>query len=124
MNSLTVNLMVEDVDAAVDWYRKNLNFEAVMQVPEERPFIWAMMGNNGAMIMFQSRASLSGELANFADMPIGGALTLYLKIGNPDEIYERIKDEVDIVKAPYTAPYGAREFVLRDLNGLYLTLAD
>ncbi len=124
MNSLTLNLMVGDVDAAVDWYRKHLGFEAVMQVPEERPFVWAMTGNNGAVIMFQSRESLSGELSNFADMPIGGALTLYLKIGDPDEIYERIKDDVDIVKPPYTAPYGAREFVLRDLNGLYLTLAD
>ena len=124
MNSLTLNLMVEDVDAAVHWYQQHLGFSAVMHVPDDQPYIWAMMSKGDAAIMFQSRDSLSGELPAFADMAIGGAMTLYLKIGDPDAIYARIKADADIVKPPYTAPYGAREFVLRDLNGLYLTIAD
>lgn len=123
ITKLTPNLMVEDVDRTVDFYRDVLGFTLAATAPEERPFDWAMVSSGSAELMFQSRASLGGEVPALRDRKIGGALTLYVEVDDVEALYERIKDRLPIVVDMHDTFYGAREFAAQDCNGYILGFA-
>ena len=77
LEKLTPNLMVENVNDTVDYYKDTLGFELAMSQPEEGPLDWAMVQSGDVALMFQSRSSLGGELPMFKDMPVGGSLTFF-----------------------------------------------
>lgn len=120
---LTPNLMVEDVDRTVDFYRDVLGFTLAATAPEERPFNWAMVAAGDAQLMFQSRASLGDEVPALRDRRIGGALTLYVEVEDVEGLYGRIKDQLPIVVDMHDTFYGAREFAAQDCNGYILSFA-
>lgn len=120
---LTPNLMVEDVDAAVAYYRDVLGFALVQSVPEVSPFLWAMVSSGAVALMFEARTSLSQNLPAFAAAPIGATFTLYIDTDDADALYIRVKDRAQVVIAPNTAPYGRREFALIDPHGYVLVFS-
>jgi hypothetical protein len=48
---------------------------------------------------------------------------LYVYTDNVDDLYQRLKDRVDVVEGPHDTFYGMREFILRDLNRFWITFA-
>ena len=135
MKKLAPNLMVEDVNSTVEFYRDVLGFEFVMCVIEEiqeimtswqkdRPLDYAMMKCGDVEIMFQGKRGLSEALPVLRDKEIGGTLTLYMEIEGVQELYGRIKDKVTVVKDLHTTFYGMQEFYVRDCNGYILTFAE
>ena len=46
---------------------------------------------------------------------------LYVYTAGVDELYERLKDRVDVVEPPHDTFYGARELIIRDLNRFWIT---
>ncbi|MGB7533226.1 MAG: VOC family protein [Halobacteriota archaeon] len=135
MKKLAPNLMVEDVNRTVEFYRDVLGFEFVMGVIEEiqeimtswqkdRLLDYAMMKCGDVEIMFQGKRSLSEALPVLRDKEIGGTLTLYMEIEGVQELYGRIKDKVTVVKDLHTTFYGMQEFYILDCNGYILTFAE
>lgn len=133
MAQLTPNIIVNDVNKTVLYYIENLNFEFIMGVDSDKEsctecdkgkLIWAMLTHNGAELMFQHADSIAEELPQFQKSTTGDSLTLYFRIENVVPFYEEIKENVDVVKSPYKTFYGSNEFVIRDLNGLFLYFAE
>ena len=124
LNKLTPNIMVEDVNRALQFYRETLGFEIVATVPDEGQFDWAMLKRDGVEIMFQSRASLGGEIPVLQQREIGGALTFYMNIEGIKELYADLKGKVSIVQEMHTTFYGAQEFALQDSDGYILSFAE
>ena len=118
--SLTPNLMVEDVAATVAFYRDTLGFAVTATVPDEVAPVWANVTANGLSLMFQARASLTEELPQLAGRAIGASQTLYIGVDDADALYAAIRERAQIIKAPYTAFYNAREFYIQDPNGYLL----
>src|SRR5262249_2921313 len=48
---------------------------------------------------------------------------LYIYTDGVDEIYERLKDRVDVVERPHNTFYGMREVIIRDYNRFWITFA-
>ena len=46
---------------------------------------------------------------------------LYIHIDQVDHLYSRLKDRVQLVEVPHDTFYGMREFIIRDLNGFWIT---
>ncbi|MCK4614291.1 MAG: VOC family protein [Thermoplasmata archaeon] len=124
MKHLTPNLMVEDVNKTLRFYREILKFELVMAVPTQGRLEWALMKCGDVEIIFQSRFSLTEELVALRDVEIGGSLTLYFEIRGIEELYEMVKDQVEIVQELHPTFYGLMEFAMRDCNGYILVFAD
>lgn len=133
-SKITANLMVANVNEALDFYEKVLGFALVMGVPEDSqqivtslaghtPLGFAIVKRDEAELMLQSQRSLAGELPEFQKRPVGGAVTLYFQIANARELYDRIKGQVTILKDLHRTFYGAEEFHIRDCNGYVLTFA-
>ena len=48
---------------------------------------------------------------------------LYIYTDDVDEVYERLKDRVDVIEGPHNTFYGMREVIIRDLNRFWITFA-
>lgn len=124
MKNLTPNLMVEDVNQTVDFYKDVLGFDLIATVPEMGQFNWAMMKQGNVEMQFQLRASLTEELPIFKDRAIGGTLTLYIGVEGVEDLHERLKDRVIIVQAMHKTFYGTQEFAIQDSNGFVISFAE
>ena len=124
LKKLTPNLMVEDVNRTVSFYKDVLGFEALATVPEEGQLNWALMKRDGVEIMFQSRSSLGGELSVLAGVPIGASQTLYIEITGLTELYEQLRGRVEIVSDLHGTFYSTQEFYLKDCNGYILGFSE
>jgi lactoylglutathione lyase len=124
LKKLTPNVMVEDVNRTIQFYKEMLGFELLTTVPGEGQFNWAMMKRDGVEIMFQSRASLGGEIPVLQQREIGGALTFYNDVEGVKELYTYLKGKVEIVQDMHTTFYGSQEFAMQDCNGFILSFAE
>ena len=124
-------MMVEDVNASVEYYKDKLGFESVMVVDEEKgdgtsgsPLVWAMLKNGDVEVMFQGADGFVAELPEMAGREVGGTFTLYISMKDVKNFYDKVKSEVEIVKELHKTWYGADEFVVKDLNGYILYFAE
>ena len=135
LKKLTTNLMVEDVNKTIEFYEETLGFEFVMavpkdsqevlmEIPKDKPLIYAMMKRVNIEIMFQEKNSLSKDIPVFKDMTIGGSLTFYFEVENINALYTELKEKVAVVKELHTTFYGMQEFYVKDCNGYILGFAE
>jgi len=116
--------MVKDVNKTIDFYTSVLGFKRIMTVPEEGKFVWAMVGHGSVMLMFQAKESLLEEYSCLKNQSFGGGLTFFIRVSDVEDLYEKIKDKVEIVKKMGITPYGMKEFAIQDMNGFVLTFAE
>jgi uncharacterized glyoxalase superfamily protein PhnB len=124
LKKLTPNLMTEDVNRTLDFYTDVLGFERLAIVPETGQFDWAMVRRDGVELMFQRRVSLGGEIPALTDVAIGASQTLYIEVSGLDQLYQQLKEQVEIVFEPLTTFYGAKEFAFKDCNGYVLVFSE
>jgi len=120
LNTLTPNLMVESVEATIDWYERVLDAETVDTVPQEGDgqLQWAQVTIDDVSLMFQHRDSLEEEHSPLAGATLGGSLTFYIDV---DGLHDRLETaETEIVGELHDTDYGRREFAVHDYNGYVL----
>jgi uncharacterized glyoxalase superfamily protein PhnB len=120
----TPNIMVEDINRTIDFYKDILGFQVITTVPETGAFVWAMLGREDVSMMFQARGSLGEEIPTLKDRAIGASLTLYTDIQGIDELYASLQGKVKIVQNMHTTFYHAREFAIEDCNGYVIASAE
>ena len=121
--TLSPNIMVDDLPGTIGFYTEQMGFSVEATTPDQPPYDWASLRRDSVNLMFQTRASLGGDVPALKDLPIGGALTFYIQVDDAEALYTELKDKVAILREPQTTFYGAREFDCRDCNGYILTFA-
>ena len=125
LKTLTPNLIVEDVNKTVEFYKRTLGFEVVMTVPESGVFDFAMLKLDNVTIMLQSRKAYVEALPEYKDQKIGGTIFLYFEVADLNKIYDRVKKaNAEIVVDINTTFYGTREFTMKDCDGYLLIFAE
>jgi uncharacterized glyoxalase superfamily protein PhnB len=124
LKKLTPNLMVEDVQQTLNYYRDVLGFQAVMTLPETAPFDFAILQRDGVELMLQSRESLSENVPALTGSPIGASQTFYIEVTGIADLYRQLRDRVEILVDLHTTFYGTQEFYFRDLNGYILSFSE
>ncbi len=123
-DSLTPNMMVEDVGETVDWYERVMDAEVLGTMPPDADgeLKWAQVSFGDVDLMFQERSSLKSELPYLKDQSIGGSVTFYIDVDDVDKLHQRIADgrDADVVLDIRETSYGRREFAVTDCNGYVL----
>lgn len=122
MDSIAPNIFVKDINKTINYYEQ-LGFTLTMKVPEEGEIVWAMMNNGNVNFMFQSFNSLGSELPEISRQK-GGSLLLYIQIKDIKVYFNKIKNNVKVIKELETTFYGATEFSIEEINGYILTFAE
>ena len=114
MNQKVVPMIhVPDVRATVEWY-ESIGFNVIATYGNEGDGLsFAMVSFGKGEVMFSQGGETSSKHRREVD--------LYVYTDDVDEVYERLKDRVDVVEGPHDTFYGAREIIIRDLNRFWIT---
>lgn len=123
LESLSPNLIADNVNASVDFYTKHLGFKLVASVPETGEFGWAMVQRDSVTIMFQSLKSIEEDVPGLG-LKKGSSGTFFIKMKGVDEIYKSVKGKVKIPMDMRTTFYGMKEFIVEDPDGYYMMFAE
>ena len=124
LKSLTPNLVVSSVERSLAFYRDTLGFEVVTTVPDQPPYVFALMKNGDVQIFLNAPEAMGAEYPALKDRPIGGTLTLFVDVAGVRQLHDAIKDRVTIVMPLEKKWYGLTEFACVDPDGYIITFAE
>lgn len=108
----------ENLRQTIEFYTQILGFECRGMYPNEAEVCWASLWNGEFEIAF----GLPNAHTNFEKPLLTGSI--YLHVENIEEVWQKLKDKVEIVYPLEDMPYGMREFGIRDCNGYVLNLGE
>jgi catechol 2,3-dioxygenase-like lactoylglutathione lyase family enzyme len=123
-SSLTPNLIVADVERSMAFYRDVLGFEVVTTVPDASPYVFAIVRSGPVEVYLNAPGPATEEYPLLADRPIGGSLTLFIRITGVRAAYEELKGRVNVVLPLEKKWYGVTEFACTDPDGYVITFAE
>jgi catechol 2,3-dioxygenase-like lactoylglutathione lyase family enzyme len=104
---------VPDVAATVEWYR-DIGFSVVETHGHQGEGLsFAIVAFGDSQVMFSEGGGTSTQFRREVD--------LYVYADDVDEIYERLKNRVEVVEGLHDTFYGMRELIIRDLNRFWIT---
>ncbi len=112
---VTPMIHVPDVREAVNWY-ESIGFLVIDTGEVDGEMVWAMLSFGDGRIMFDEGGGPSAQDRREVD--------LYVHTENVDELFQRLKDRVEIRVELNNTFYGMREFIIRDLNGFWITFGE
>ena len=124
LKSLTPNLIVSSVARSLAFYRDTLGFEVVTTVPDQSPYVFALMKNGDVQVFLNSPEAAAAEYPALANRPIGGTLTLFIDVAGVRQLHDAVKDRVTIVMPLERKWYGLTEFACVDPDGYVITFAE
>ena len=125
LKKMTPNMVVENVNATIEWYQNVLGcFEVVLTDPESGKYDWALMACEDVEIMFQSKDSIRESIKEFRLPDKGCNAIMYIEMEYLKGFRKRIDGKVEIVQDIHTTSYGIQELSIRDCNGFILVFAE
>ena len=113
---------VADVGATIRWYEQEFGF-AGDPFPAHEPHVFGILRRDGIEIMLQRVANY--QKPDLYDLRNGGGVwDAYLRIDGLKELYDRVKDRLELKKPLRRQPYGLSEFEVKDLNGYILVFSE
>src|SRR5688572_19838187 len=117
ISNISPFFIVEDVAAALSFYRERLDFEVTFQEPAHRPF-FAIVRRDGAMIIVKSVGVKA--LPNCEREP-GARWDAYLYVPDPDALAAEFSSRGVAFSVPLKDTHdGLRGFELKDADGYVL----
>ena len=124
LKSLTPNLIVSDVARSIRFYRDVLGFSLGPTVPEQAPYVFAIVQSGPVQIFLNAPEPAVAEYPAFAGRPLGGTLTLFVEVERISEVYDDLRTRVEVVMPLEKKWYGVTEFAFADPDGYLITFAE
>ena len=112
MRTLRPMIHVPDVRRTADWY-VSIGFTLDNAFEDQGEMTWAALSFGDGVVMFNEGGRTSADDRREVD--------LYVDVEDVVALFARIKDRVQIREPLHTTFYGMREFIIRDLNGFWIT---
>jgi uncharacterized glyoxalase superfamily protein PhnB len=113
--------VVADITATIAWYESELGFVS-FPFPADPPHVFAIIRRNAVEIMFQRIEAYAKP--DLYTQRAGGVWNAYIRMSGVKELYESVKDNLDILMPLRKQPYGDWEFELKDPNGYVLVFSE
>ena len=123
-SSLTPNLIVADVERSLAFYRDVLGFTVEQTVPDAPPFVFAIVRSGPVEVYLNAPGPAVEEYPAFKDRPIGGTLTLFMRVTGIRAAYDALQARVNVVMPLEKKWYGVTEFACTDPDGYVITFAE
>jgi uncharacterized glyoxalase superfamily protein PhnB len=109
-------LKVNDLNETIDFYTRVFGFRVCSLYGEGEQKDTCILAWGDVEVLFSTGAHLGG--------PPRLTGTLYFNLEGVAELFERVKDQVEVVWPLEEMDYGTREFGVRDCNGYTLAFAE
>jgi uncharacterized glyoxalase superfamily protein PhnB len=122
--SLTPSLVVADVDRSLRFYRDVLGFGVTQTVPDASPLVFAIVRSGPVEVYLNAPGPAFEEYPVLKERPIGGTLTLFIRVTGIRAAYAALQSQVNVVMPLETKWYGVTEFACTDPDGYVITFAE
>ena len=113
--------LVSDVGATMRWYEERLGFSSY-PFPKTGPYAFAILIRDGVEIMLQRNEGYQKpDLYSLRD---GGVWDAYFRMQGVKDLYELVRERVQILRPLEKQFYGDWEFEVQDPNGYVLVFSE
>jgi uncharacterized glyoxalase superfamily protein PhnB len=113
IRAATPMIHVPDVRATAAWY-ETIGFTVLETFGDGAEGLsFAILSAGGTRLMFNQGGDASTAERREVD--------LYVDVDQVDQLFASLQDRVQVVAQPDDTDYGMREFIIRDLNGFWIT---
>ncbi|MEO0900141.1 MAG: VOC family protein [Bacteroidota bacterium] len=105
-------LEVSDLKESIAFYEEKLGFSCTNKMGDN----WAMLSSGKVDLMLSARFSVE----KYPQTVLTGSIYLYTN--EVDQLWERLKDKVEVSYPIDSFDYGMREFGILDCNGYLITI--
>lgn len=123
MLKLTPVIYVEEVEPCLAFWTERLGFDRTIEVPEGNRLGFAAVQSGTVEVMYQSRASVEGDVPPLAEGPFHKSGVLFVQVEDLNEVMRRLEG-VEVVVPERTTFYGAREYGVRAPCGTVVVFAE
>ena len=120
--NVTPMIHVPKVGKTVEWY-KSIGFQVIDSFGCDGEINWAMLSFGDGMVMFNDGRALFQKFGRAENID-RREIDLYVTVENIDQLFESLKDRVEVRIGHNKTFYGMREFIVRDLNGFWVTFGE
>jgi catechol 2,3-dioxygenase-like lactoylglutathione lyase family enzyme len=106
---------VADVEATAHWYRDKLDFDIVDLGSDGRDIIFGRIELDGTQILLSAGGSPTIADRRDADF--------FVQTDDVEGALARLPKDVPIIEPIHETFYGTTEFIIRDLNGFWITFS-
>jgi uncharacterized glyoxalase superfamily protein PhnB len=119
------NLMVENVEKAIAFYRGILGFNVAVSVPGKTEGLqFAILSKDHLSLMLQEKSNMIKEYPVLDTEKVRPSVSLYISVDDFDVLYQNIKVKYPINTEMHTSFHGAKEFAITDADGYVLTFTE
>jgi len=120
--NVTPMIHVPDVGKTVEWY-KSIGFQVIDSFGCDDEINWAMLRFGDGVVMFNDGRALFQKFGRAENID-RREVDLYVTVENIDQLFESLKDRVEVRIGLNNSFYGMREFIVRDINGFWVTFGE
>lgn len=124
LKKLTPNIIVSSVEQSLAFYCDVLGFTRTTTVPEQSPFVFAIVQSGAVEIFLNARGPAEEEYPALRGRQLGGTLTLFMEVAHIEKIHNELKSRVKVVMPFEKKWYGTTEFAFEDPDGYVITFAE
>lgn len=121
LRSLAACFPVADVSSTIRWYEEQLGFTGD-PFPDREPYVFGILRRDNVEIFLQRIAGY--QKPDLYRARGEGVWDAYIGVVGLKDLYESVRDEVEIVKPLRQQPYGNWEFEVKDVNGYVLVFSE
>lgn len=112
---------VPDIGATMNWYQRHLGF-APDPFPQHEPYVFCILRRDNIEIFLQLVEGY--QKPDLYRQRSGGVWDAYISVKGVKDLYEAVRNEVEIVTPLHKQPYGQAEFEVKDPNGYVLVFGE
>jgi uncharacterized glyoxalase superfamily protein PhnB len=113
LTTATPMIHVPDVRATTAWYEA-IGFTVLETFGDGHGGLsFAILAAGSSRVMFNQGGHASDARRREVD--------LYVDVAEVDQLFTSISDRVEVLEPLHDTEYGMREFIIRDLNGFWVT---
>jgi len=124
LDSQVAALLVDDVNETIKFYEKYFGFSLYKKYPFEGNITLAVMEYRKLYVMFQDRQLYEEKKQIYLHGEISPSFVLYIDVDSAKALYDKLKDELEVVQDYQLMFYGRNEFSVKDLNGYIITFSE
>jgi uncharacterized glyoxalase superfamily protein PhnB len=120
MKNLIQHLTVKNVKETIRFYNNKLGFKTdFIQKDSNGNENFAILKNGSVEIMIGYTTANLKKLKGFGGH--SASVVFYIELPDPDELYNKIKDDVPVIRHITDTQWNTREFWIEECNGYYLS---
>jgi uncharacterized glyoxalase superfamily protein PhnB len=123
LKSIAADLVVDDFDKALGFYRDVVGLEAGDVMEEDGKGVFVILKAGASELMLQARPLMDLDVPAASAKPTGFSGLLYFEVDDVEAMKEKLAGKADVVNDIRVQPYGMTEYIVKDPHGYVITFA-